>query len=104
MYRIEVFVSPDALNKLVVALSSFGKTYSGKHSHYMSWYKVQSMWYSEGGNHTPMGGNLEAVYEEEYCVILRCEDLTVPQVVDAIKTTLSDKDVNIDIIKIVPHG
>lgn len=100
MYRIDIFVPSEALNKVRDAVKSYAVSYNGQYKHCMSWFPVQSMYRAKEGA-TPYHGVVgEDTYAEEYILTFRCavDSTKLSEIINLIKENHPYEDPSIDVV------
>jgi len=99
LYKIEVYLPCEALDKIKDGLyrEGFGKV--GKYDCCLSWYQINSSWRANDGAN-PYLGNIGEIIEfaREYKLEFRCEEKDIQKAIKIIKDNHPYEEVCINII------
>ena len=100
MYKIQVYLPPEALRKIRKAIEKAGGGKIGNYEGCMSWWKVRSSWITMDGAHPYNGKAGERTEAEEYILQCRVDEAQVDEVISAIKKAHPYKEPVVDVVKL----
>ncbi|WP_291056819.1 hypothetical protein [Dialister sp. UBA1703] len=100
MYKIQVYLPPEALCAIRKAIEEAGGGEIGNYKGCMSWWKVRSSWITMDGAHPYNGKIGERTEAEEYILQCRVDEAHLPVVVSAIKKAHPYEEPVVDVVKL----
>lgn len=100
MYKIEVYLPPEALELVKKAIQDYCRVSSDRYTHCMSWYRVHSMWMPVGEADPYLGTVGEDQYADEYVLVCRCRDEDLETVVNLVRKNHPYEEPAIDVVRL----
>ena len=100
MYKIQVYLPPEALRKVRKAIEKAGGGKIGNYEGCMSWWNVRSSWITMDGAHPYNGKVGERTEAAEYILQCRVDDDHLAGVMAAIKKVHPYEEPVVDVVKL----
>ena len=101
LFKVEVFLPPEALENIKNGLYSAGFGKVGNYDCCLSWHEISSSWRGNENSNPYLGtvGNIE--FASEYKIEFKCEEKDLPNAIKIIKDNHSYEEVCINIIPLI---
>lgn len=100
MYKIQVYLPPEALCRIRKAIEQAGGGRIGNYAGCMSWWKVRSSWITLEGAHPYNGKTGERTEAEEYILQCRVDEDHVEEVIAAVKKAHPYEEPVVDVVRL----
>ena len=100
MYKIQVYLPEEALEKVRKSIEDHGGGVIGNYRGCMSWWKVRSSWISMDGAHPYNGKVGERTEDDEYILQCRVDEDHLRSVVEAVKKAHPYEEPVVDVVRL----